>query len=107
MPCFKCGARQSDPARGPSLWRRGVRADRQVLVCPDCQSEADWTAALDRCGVCSSTELICRLGDVECRSCGHTRPAEAGTEPIPQDIAPGLAEEVAAALARVLSPRRG
>ena len=105
MPCFQCGARQSDPARGASPWRRGVRADRQVLVCPECQVASDWQAGLDRCASCSSAELICRLGEVECRSCGHTRPADPGLDPPAQKVATGLAEEVAAALARVLSPR--
>jgi hypothetical protein len=108
MPCFQCGARQSDPARGASLWRRGVRADRQVLVCPDCQIAPDWRSALDRCASCSSAELICRLGEVECRACGHTRPADPGARqdaPAPDASPSGLAEEVAAALARVLSRR--
>jgi len=103
MPCFQCGARQSDPARGASPWRRGVRADRQVLICPDCQTALDWRAALDRCVSCSSVELICRLGEVECRTCGHTRPADPGQaveQPEPA-AASGLAEEV-----RVLQPRR-
>ena len=30
MPCYRCGARQVDPDRGESPWKRGVRADRQV-----------------------------------------------------------------------------
>jgi len=49
MPCYRCGARQVDPDRGESPWRRGVRADRQVLICPGCQSSFDWVAELDHC----------------------------------------------------------
>jgi len=49
MPCYRCGARQTDPGKGPSPWKRGVIADEQVLVCPDCQQTHDWTADLDRC----------------------------------------------------------
>ncbi|ACY97225.1 MULTISPECIES: hypothetical protein [Thermomonospora] len=104
MPCFRCGARQSDPVRGASPWKRGVRADRQVLICPGCQSSPNWTAELDRCAECGSTALICRLGEVECRSCGYVR--EARPQERPGDLvtsgAPGLSEEVAAALSRVL-----
>jgi rubredoxin len=44
-----------------------------VLVCPDCQRDrADWTAGLDRCGACGGTRLSVTLGEVVCRSCGHT-----------------------------------
>ena len=32
MPCYRCGARQVDPVRGHSPWRRGVKDDEQVLV---------------------------------------------------------------------------
>ena len=46
MPCYRCGARQVDPDRGESPWKRGVRADRQVLICPGCQSSGDWLADL-------------------------------------------------------------
>jgi len=113
MPCFRCGARQTDPARGASPWRRGVRADHQVLVCPGCQTAHDWADGLDRCAVCGSAALVCRLGEVECRDCGHTREAVRDA-PRPADLVPssaghrddrGLSEEVAAALTRVL--RRG
>jgi hypothetical protein len=75
MPCFRCGARQTDPVRGDSPWRRGVLADRQVLVCPTCQGVPDSGAALDGCVDCGSVALVCRLGEVECRDCGHTRAA--------------------------------
>ncbi|REE95401.1 hypothetical protein [Thermomonospora umbrina] len=111
MPCFRCGARQTDPVRGVSPWRRGVRDDRQVLVCPACQCAHDWTADLDDCAGCGSTALICRLGEVECRDCGHVREARPGDGQggrlacAPRADAPGLAEEVEAALHRVL--RRG
>jgi|SRR5580693_2957698 hypothetical protein len=73
MPCYRCGARQVDPDRGESPWKRGVRADRQVLICPPCQTSFDWTAELDRCPVCSSAHLVRRLGEVECRDCGYVR----------------------------------
>jgi hypothetical protein len=126
MPCYRCGTRQVDPDRGQSPWKRGVRANRQVLVCPGCQSSFDWTADLDRCAVCSGVHLVRRLGEIECKDCGHVRePAEApdaglglgpggsggeqagslagsdGIEPGRSET-PGLAEDVERALARVL-----
>jgi hypothetical protein len=73
MPCYRCGTRQVDPDRGESPWKRGVRGDRQVLICPDCQSTFDWTSDLDKCEVCSSERLVRRLGEVECRNCGSVR----------------------------------
>jgi hypothetical protein len=111
MPCFRCGARQTDPVRGASPWKRGVRADRQVLICPGCQAAHDGTAPLDRCVACGSVALSCRLGEIECRDCGHTREAvrdeEGGSAPagdlVPSGAHPadtGLSEEVAAALTR-------
>jgi hypothetical protein len=121
MPCYRCGVRQVDPDRGESPWKRGVRADRQVLICPTCQSSADWTSELDRCPVCLSMHLVRRLGEVECRDCGHVGgpsstasavpgvvagagpPAVPGDAPDPGLVeTPGLAEEVELALARVL-----
>jgi hypothetical protein len=105
MPCHRCGARQADPVRGSSPWKRGVRDDRQVLVCPYCQSMHDWMTDLDRCVECGSTALVCRLGDIECRGCGHVRPARREPEndyPLTAG-APGLSEEVEAALNRVLA----
>lgn len=116
MPCYRCGARQEDPARGESAWKRGVRADRQVLICPDCQASADWTSELDRCPVCASVRLVRRLGETECRECGTvggsgggvasltSRPAESGPET--GAAASGLAAEVERALARVLGKNR-
>jgi hypothetical protein len=110
MPCYRCGARQTDPDRGQSPWRRGVRNDCQVLVCPDCQAARDWTADLARCPRCASVHLVRRLGEVECRDCGSVLPPSSGhgSEPSAADPAaadpgaPGLSEEVARALDRVL-----
>jgi len=112
MPCYRCGTRQVDPVRGHSPWRRGVKGDQQVLVCPACQAAGDWTADLDRCRRCGSVHLVRRLGEVECRDCGATIPPEpgsgeppaAGRPPGPHAAgrAPGLSEEVALALERVL-----
>jgi hypothetical protein len=129
MPCYRCGARQVDPDRGESPWKRGVRADRQVLICPACQSSVDWTGELDQCPVCSSVHLVRRLGEVECRDCGDVREpaavaATSGAGAAVSGVAagadsgsgvvtgaagdpglgetPGLAEEVELALARVL-----
>ncbi|MET9336518.1 hypothetical protein ACWDLG_33825 [Nonomuraea sp. NPDC003727] len=108
MPCYRCGARQTDPVRGASPWRRGVRREAQVLICPDCQRSHDLD--LDLCESCGSTSLICRLGEVECRSCGSVRLARisepAGSEPMGSEPPPGLADEVEAALARVLGLSR-
>jgi hypothetical protein len=101
MPCYRCGARQADPKRGPSPWKRGVRAGTQVLVCPDCQRVHDWTADLDRCATCGSTMLVRALGDTTCRACGATRPG-AETRLTPTGPDPALAAEVDAALDRVL-----
>ncbi|WP_214412518.1 hypothetical protein [Sphaerisporangium fuscum] len=103
MPCYRCGVRQTDPVRGASPWRRGVRREKQVLICPSCQREHDLD--LDHCGSCGSTTLICRLGEVECRSCGSVRPAgslDPSSSETTSAMAPGLAEEVEAALSRVL-----
>jgi len=116
MPCYRCGARQVDPVRGHSPWRRGVKGDEQVLVCPGCQASVDWTADLDKCRKCGSAHLVRRLGEVECRDCGTTvPPAEGGLTKVAGLLrapglsaapgvsrAPGLSEEVAQALERVL-----
>jgi hypothetical protein len=106
MPCYRCGARQVDPVRGHSPWRRGVKGDEQVLVCPGCQASADWTADLDKCRQCGSAHLVRRLGEVECRDCGMTVPPDsslaAGSVGPSAARAPGLSEEVALALERVL-----
>lgn len=108
MPCYRCGTRQTDPDRGQSPWKRGVRGDRQVLICPQCQSGRDWAADLARCGGCGSVRLVRRLGEIECRQCGQVR--DAGDPQVPAEAeaasSAGLAEEVARALDRVLGPRR-
>ena len=105
MPCYRCGARQTDPVRGASPWKRAVRQEAQVLVCPDCQRVHDLD--LDTCASCGSIALICRLGEIECRSCGEVRLARAGEPLVTAGPAcparlPGLAAEVEAALNRVL-----
>jgi hypothetical protein len=102
MPCYRCGARQVDPGRGESPWRRGVQAGRHVLVCPGCQTSANWMTELDRCPVCSSVRLVRRLGESECRDCGAVGEPGGGTLPGDDGVPPGLAEEVEQALARVL-----
>ena len=120
MPCFHCGTRQTDPDHGASPWKRGVRHDRQVLICPDCQRSGHRAAELDRCDRCGSTDLICRLGEIECRACGTVRAAQPETEAVETvpptgrpDPHPGrpddpgtLSTEVAQALDRVLGHRR-
>ena len=78
MPCYRCGARQTDPGKGPSPWKRGVVADEQVLVCPACQGAHDWVADLDRCAGCGSTMLVRALGETRCRECGWTKAAAGG-----------------------------
>jgi hypothetical protein len=97
MPCYRCGARQTDPGKGPSPWKRGVIADEQVLVCPDCQGTHDWVADLDRCGGCGSTMLVRALGQTRCRQCAWTK--DAGAEP-EREVSDSLAKDVAAALRR-------
>ena len=108
MPCYRCGTRQVDPDRGESPWRRGVRGDRQILICPSCQAAVDWDSDLDRCPVCSSVRLVRRLGEVECRDCGSVGQPVPGTGAAGDQAeeassgAASLAEEVERALARVL-----
>lgn len=109
MPCYRCGTRQVDPDRGSSPWLRGVKADRQVLICPGCQDAGEWLTDLDRCHVCASVRLVRRLGEVECRECGYVGEsgpvsvgAEIGASSAEGIVAPGLAEEVEQALAKVL-----
>jgi hypothetical protein len=70
MPCYRCGVRQTDPSRGQSPWKRGVRRQSQILICPGCQDTVDWVSEMDRCSRCSSVHLVKRLGEVECRDCG-------------------------------------
>ena len=106
MPCFRCGARQRDPVRGASPWKRGVRRDHQVLVCPECQAVHDWAVDLDHCTACGSAALVCRLGEVECRDCGHVRTAERDADDLVAVRSPDLSEDVAQALDRVLKGAR-
>jgi hypothetical protein len=97
MPCYRCGARQADPGKGPSPWKRGVIADAQVLVCPDCQQAHDWTADLDRCESCGSTMLVRALGETRCRECSFTKQASRGDVRRDDNA---LSDDVAAALRR-------
>lgn len=101
MGCLVCGRRQVDPVSGPSTWRRGVVDGRQVLVCPDCQVEG-WTDRLDRCAACGSTMLVARLGEVQCRGCGASTPVPGRTPNPPDPAREALADDVAAAIERVL-----
>lgn len=102
MPCDSCGARQTDPVRGASPWKRGVRDGAHVLICPDCQLGGDWTAGLDRCTSCGSTALARRLGETHCRGCGWVVTATGPeVDPPATPGAPGLADEVDAALDRL------
>ena len=96
MPCYRCGVRQTDPSRGQSPWKRGVRRQSQILICPGCQDTVDWMSEMDRCSRCSSVHLVKRLGEVECRDCGAIVTPEGSGET-------GLAE---AGLAERAWPRR-
>jgi hypothetical protein len=121
MPCYRCGTRQTDPVRGPSAWKRGVRGGTQVLICPICQCTHDWQDDLDHCAACGSTMLVRILGEAHCRACGATGepaappgPAEAGSlpaAPVPVPAKPdpkstGLAGDVEAALDRLFGRAR-
>jgi hypothetical protein len=90
MPCYRCGVRQTDPGRGQSPWKRGVRRQSQILICPGCQDTVDWMSEMDRCSRCSSVHLVKRLGEVECRDCGAIVPPE-GSGETGLTQAPGLA----------------
>jgi hypothetical protein len=75
MPCYRCGRVQTDPARGPSAWARGVVGREQVLVCPECQSaEEQWSRSFETCRDCGSSRLSLVLGSIVCRACGRDRP---------------------------------
>jgi hypothetical protein len=102
-----------------------VRGNQQVLICPTCQGIHDWKTDLDQCGRCGSVRLVRRLGEAECRDCGHVAAPEVVVVPdlstVPEAVAvpggvtvpiaeaPGLSEEVERALERVLGrgPVRG
>lgn len=111
MPCHRCGARQTDPVRGASPWRRGVRAGEQVLICPDCQRDRDWTADLAHCAACGSARLARALGNTHCKDCGaedHVRPEAAPATDSTPDSRSGvttLSEDVHAALERHFGQR--
>src|ERR1700712_2478393 len=103
MPCQRCGARQGDPSRGPSSWKRAVAAGEQVLVCPTCQQDAGWQTGMDRCPSCDGVRLSKTLGVLRCSGCGWA--AEASEPPEPFAVADDkLADEVSAALGRVFHP---
>lgn len=102
MPCFRCGARQSDPEPGPSPWRRAVCDGRQVLVCPECQDGGDWRDAVDACPGCGSLDLTRRLGQTVCTQCLTLIHADL---PVVADSPPAddvLSRDVADAIERVL-----
>ncbi|HEY6787162.1 MAG TPA: hypothetical protein VI365_07600 [Trebonia sp.] len=117
MPCYRCGARQSDPERGPSPWKRGVVREHLVLVCPACQQRPGWSGELQSCARCGSLHLIRRLDQVECLDCCLVRDAARGDtareQAVPGGTVPAdgpvgdaaLAAEVASALSRVLHRR--
>ena len=102
MGCYVCGVRQTDPARGPSDWRRGVAGGEQVLGCPSCQRSGAWAASLDRCAACGSTDLVRRLGETTCRACGFSGDGVAAASPPVRSAGEraALADDVAAALDR-------
>jgi hypothetical protein len=111
VPCYRCGARQTDPAKGASPWKRGVRAGVQVLVCPQCQGRGDWLTELDRCQECGSTMLVRLLGETHCRACGESAPESTRVRPADRasgamEGATGLADEVEAALDRFFGRTR-
>jgi hypothetical protein len=105
MACVRCGARQDDPGRGPSPWKRGVLGGEQVLVCPECQRQPDWQASFDRCPECADVRLSKALGVVRCSACGWSGALPAAVESMEAVAAStddALATQVRAALDRVL-----
>lgn len=91
--------------RGASSWKRGVRADAQVLVCPDCQREHNWLNDLDTCSSCGSTMLVRLMGETRCRACGAAADPDSAVSPSSPAGQPdsGLAADVEAALRRRFS----
>jgi len=104
MPCYRCGVRQTDPVRGRSPWKRGVRGGVQVLVCPDCQRTHDWTGDFDRCAACGSTLLVRILGDTHCRACGATGEAVAPGVVSAAVTTPAVSPAVSSAASSAVSP---
>jgi len=103
MPCYQCGARQTDPERGPSPWKRavarlGTGGERQVLICPSCQRLGGWAADLQACPGCGSLHLIRRLDQVECLDCRLAREALSDDGRVPPARDRALAADVAEAL---------
>ncbi len=77
--CALCGRPTYDPDKRERPWVRAVSGGRQVLICPACQSDRPhWASSLDRCEACGGTRLTAMLGEVVCRACGHSQPANAG-----------------------------
>lgn len=75
--CAVCGRDTYDPDKRERPWARGVERGRLVLVCPRCQTERPhWVERLDTCQECGGTRLSITLGEVICRACGHTAPAQ-------------------------------
>jgi hypothetical protein len=70
-----------------------------VLVCPDCQQDPHWVEELDRCPSCGSIRLSRALGETTCKECGSVVPSEPELDAAAAG-APGLSDEVAAALQR-------
>jgi len=55
------------------LWKRGVIAGEQILICPECQSaHPEWADALDRCPQCGGTHLVMVMGSLVCRDCTYS-----------------------------------
>ncbi|HEY1331537.1 MAG TPA: hypothetical protein VGH10_08700 [Actinomycetota bacterium] len=85
--CWLCGRPTFDPDKKQPQWARGVAGGRQVLVCPQCQSErTGWADGLDRCEQCGGTRLSAMLGEVVCRACGRV---QGSTHPSEFQGAPG------------------
>jgi hypothetical protein len=101
MSCQRCGARQGDPARGPSPWKRAVSGGEQVLICPGCQQDADWQSGLDRCPECLGVRLSKTLGVLRCSGCGWSHEAPERPPATGPASDERLAAEVRAALDRV------
>ena len=77
--CAFCGRPTYDPDKRDRPWVRAVSGGHQVLICPACQTDRpDWASSLDRCAACEGTRLSAMLGEVVCRACGHSQPANAG-----------------------------